>query len=147
MSAVDNQKMMERIFAELAQGTSRSFVESLAPNVRFRTPGTGAFAGTYEGKEAVLEQLLRPVMALMTQPYRVLPERILASGDEFVVVEMRGDGNRTKSGVAYDNAYCWVCRVVGGKLEEIREYADTELFSRVVRAELPAQQSASSQAR
>ena len=35
----------------------------------------------------------------------------------------------TKSGKRYDNEYCWVYRLSGGKIVEINEYLDTELVT------------------
>ena len=34
---------------------------------------------------------------------------------------------QTKSGLRYDNTYCYVCRLADGRLRELTEYMDTEL--------------------
>ena len=44
------------------------------------------------------------------------------------MVEARGD-NVTKSGAPYNNSYCFVFRLAGGKLAEVTEYMDTELVT------------------
>jgi ketosteroid isomerase-like protein len=44
------------------------------------------------------------------------------------VVECRGKVT-TKTGKPYNNTYCWVCRLVDGKLTELTEYLDTELVA------------------
>jgi ketosteroid isomerase-like protein len=57
----------------------------------------------------------------------MVAQRILADGD-FVVVEARG-ANVTKTGAPYNNNYCFVFRLAGGKLAEVTEYMDTELVT------------------
>ena len=54
-----------------------------------------------------------------------MAHRFIADGD-YVAVEARGD-NVTKAGVRYDNEYCLVYRLEGGKIKEIREYCDSAL--------------------
>jgi ketosteroid isomerase-like protein len=50
----------------------------------------------------------------------------LIAEDDYVVVECRGHVT-TKAGIPYNNTYCWVCRIVEGKLQELTEYMDTAL--------------------
>jgi ketosteroid isomerase-like protein len=45
-----------------------------------------------------------------------------------VVVEVRGRVT-TKVGKPYNNAYCFIFRISGGKIQEMTEYLDTELGS------------------
>ena len=53
-------------------------------------------------------------------------DRFIAEGDS-VVVEARGS-NTTRTGKTYNNRYCFVFRLSGGKLQEVTEYLDTELL-------------------
>lgn len=48
----------------------------------------------------------------------------LTSGQGHVAVEAVGDGRRPK-GTRYQNRYCIVLRIDGGKIAKVREYADT----------------------
>jgi ketosteroid isomerase-like protein len=59
-----------------------------------------------------------------------IAHRFIAEGDH-VVVEARGS-NVTKAGVPYNNTYCFVFRLAGGKLAELTEYMDTELVTAVL---------------
>jgi hypothetical protein len=47
------------------------------------------------------------------------------------VVEAKGD-NVTPEGVRYDNDYCLVFRLEGGKIKEIREYCDSVLTEKAL---------------
>lgn len=120
-----NKQLLQQIFAELANGNGRPLVESLADDVRWTIGGTTTWSRTYEGKQAVLDELLRPLRERMNGPIKTTAHRFLADED-CVVVEARGEAT-TKAGRAYNNTYCWVFRVDGGKIREITEYLDTAL--------------------
>ena len=87
-------------------------------------------ARTGRSKQVVLDKLLGPLRAKIIDRVRTNAQRFIAEGDH-VVVEARGN-NTTNSGLPYNNAYCFVIRMSGGKLREITEYMDTELVSAVL---------------
>jgi uncharacterized protein len=134
MDAAENKQLMADIFAGLAVGDGRRFIESLAEDFYWTITGTTAWSGTYRGKEAVRTKLLQPLFAQFADRYTNALHRIVAEGD-CVVVECRGKVT-TKAGKPYNNTYCWVCRIVDGRLTELTEYLDTEL---VTTALLPPQ--------
>jgi ketosteroid isomerase-like protein len=127
MSAIQNKQLLEHIFGELAQGNSAPFVESMADDLRWTVMGRTKWSRTFEGKHSVLKDLFAPLRARIADRIRTVPQRIIADGDH-VVVEARGN-NTTKTGLPYNNAYCFVIRITEGKLREIREYMDTELVT------------------
>lgn len=127
MSAAENKQLMQQIFAELAQGNGKAFRDSLAEDFRWTLTGTTKWSKTYEGKQVVLNDLLRPLFAQFADQYTNVAHRFIAEG-EYVVVECRGRVT-TKAGKPYNNVYCWVCRIAGGKLRELTEYMDTELVA------------------
>ena|SRR6266540_1116051 len=125
MSTDENKTLLQRIFDELSNGNSRPFVESLSDDIRFTVIGTTKWSGTHRGKQAVLDDLLRPLTAQFADRYKATANQLIAENDR-VVVEFRG-AVTTKSGVPYHNTYCWVCRIAGGKIVELNEYCDTAL--------------------
>jgi ketosteroid isomerase-like protein len=127
MSAAENKRLLQEIFAGLAKGDGKRFRDSLAEDVRWTLAGTTKWSGTYEGKQAVLDTLLRPLFAQFADQYTNTAHRFIAEG-EYVVVECRGRVT-TKSGKPYHNSYCWVCRIADGKLVELTEYMDTALVA------------------
>lgn len=127
MSAQDHKQLMQSIFAELAQGNGRPFVDSLADDCRWTLTGSTAWSRTYEGKQTIVDGLLRPLFAQFATRYTNTAQRFVAE-DDHVVVECHGDV-LTRDGKPYRNRYCWVCRLVGGKLVELTEYMDTELVA------------------
>lgn len=127
MSAADNKRLMQRIFDGLARGDARLFLDSLDEAAVWRMIGTTAWSGVYTGKAAIRRDLLAPLFAQFADQYVNVADRFVAEGDT-VVVECRGKVT-TKTGGRYDNSYCWVCRLAGGKIVSLTEYMDTQLVA------------------
>lgn len=122
---LNNKQLMQAVFAELAQGNGQPFLDAMADDFCWIMPGSNAWCGTYQGKQAVRQQLFRPLFAQFATPYTNTASRFIAEGD-MVVVECRGNVTTVK-GRAYNNTYCYVCRFAGGLLRELVEYMDTQL--------------------
>ena len=130
MSAIDNRKLMQEIFAGLANRDGTLFTASMAADFRWINIGSNKWSGTFEGKEAVLRDLLGPLRAKLMARSRTVAHRFFADGD-YVIVEARGD-NVTRDGKAYNNEYCFVFRLLDGKIKEVKEYSDTALVEAVL---------------
>jgi hypothetical protein len=130
MSASENKKIVERIFNETANGNWAPLLESLADDFRFVVTGTSKWARAYDGKGVVLSELFAPLRAAMEGRIIQTAIRVIAEGDH-VVVEGRGR-NTTRQGKAYNNVYCHVLRLEGGRLKEWTEYADSALVNAVL---------------
>ena len=132
MSTAENKELMRQAFEALGAGDSRPFVDSLADDVRWTITGSTEWSGTYYGKQEVQTRLLGPLVAQFADRYTARAERLIAE-DDHVVVEFRGSVITT-AGLDYNNTYCYVCRLAGGKVREIREYWDTALAAAVLEA-------------
>jgi ketosteroid isomerase-like protein len=130
MSQSDNKQLIERIYQALSAGNSAPFVEALADDVRWTMMGTTSWSGIYDGKQAVLTELLRPLRAQWADRYTASAERVVADGD-IVVAQVRGRVT-TVAGERYDNSYCFIFRIAGGKIREMTEYLDTDLVNRAL---------------
>jgi len=133
---VDNKAYLQRVFAETAKGNGRLLLDALADDVRWTIIGQTAWSRTYEGKRAVLDDLLRPLAKQLGGRNVVSAERFVADND-VVVVEGRNH-SVTTSGRDYPNRYCWVFVMRDGKIAEITEYTDTQLISEVLSPPPPA---------
>ena len=127
MGAIENKQLMQRIFKELSNGNSDLLVASMADDFRWTVTGTTKWSRAYEGKQVVLAELFGALRARIKGRIRTTAHRLIAEGD-FVVVEARGNST-TKSGVPYNNNYCFVFRLYDGQLKEVTEYFDTELVT------------------
>jgi uncharacterized protein len=132
MDAAGNKELLRHAFTEAARGDGRPFVDLLADDVRWTIIGTTAWSRTYEGKQSVLDDLLRPLSRQLRGRNIIAAERFIAEGD-LVVVEGRGR-NSTVDGVRYHNQYCWVFRLVDGRVLELTEYTDTQLIASALQA-------------
>lgn len=132
MTTAQNKQLMEEIFEELSKGNSKPFGEAMADDFCWTIIGTTRWSGTYRGKESVLKDLMAPLFAQFADQYTNTADRIIAEGDH-VVIECRGRVT-TKAGADYNNTYCYVCRLDGGKLRELTEYLDTELVTAALSA-------------
>jgi ketosteroid isomerase-like protein len=105
-------------------------MDILADDARWTAIGTSPWGKTYEGKRAIVDELMRPLFRQFADQYTAEATQIIAEG-EFVVVEARGRVN-TKSGRPYNQTYCYVLRLEDGKVRELTEYLDTDLVNQVL---------------
>jgi ketosteroid isomerase-like protein len=132
MSATENKKLMQDIFAAVAAGNRGMFLDSLADDVTMRVTGKNSWSQTFKGKAALVRDLYGYLNTLLADGRRTVAHRFIADGDH-VVVEACGDMT-TRAGVRYDNEYCLVYRLENGKIVEIREYLDSALCETVLGA-------------
>ncbi|MBT2325188.1 nuclear transport factor 2 family protein [Variovorax paradoxus] len=132
MNAIENKGFIQGIHAELGKGNGKPFVDSLAEDFRWIMKGRTAWSRTYEGKKVVQDELLKPLYAQFEGRYLNTAERFIAEGD-LVVVQCSGEV-ATRSGKRYDNQYCFIYRLAGGKVVELTEYLDTALVDQALEA-------------
>jgi ketosteroid isomerase-like protein len=94
MTSAENKKLMEEIFAGLANRNGTLLIERMADDFRWINIGTNKWSGAFEGKAAVLRDLLALLRAKLVERSRTVAHRFIAEGD-YVIVEARGD-NVTK---------------------------------------------------
>jgi ketosteroid isomerase-like protein len=130
MSTEQNRQLLASIFAALASGDTRPFVDAMADEFRWRFPGQWSWSRDWgHTKQEVQARMLGPLMTQFTE-YRARAEEILADGDS-VVVRATADATTT-GGEPYPQSYCYVFRVRDGLLTEVLEYCDTALVERVL---------------
>jgi ketosteroid isomerase-like protein len=135
MSTAENKQLVQHIYSELSKGNSKPFVEAMADDMRWIMMGTTKWSRTYEGKQAVLAELLAPLRAQFAGQYTASATRLVAEGD-LVVAEVRGRVT-TKAGKPYNNAYCFIFKIADGKVKEMTEYLDTDLVNAALAAPAP----------
>jgi uncharacterized protein len=134
MDTVQNKKLVQDIFDQMAQGNTRAMRDAMAEDFRWVFPGNWSWAGSWGPKSVAVDGLLRPLMAQFAGDYRSEADLVLAEGDR-VVVQARGYAT-TKRGEPYHQTYCFIFRVADGRLTEVIEHCDTALVERIL--ELPA---------
>ena len=77
--------------------------------------------------------MLKPLLARLADgPIVFQPDRFIAEG-EYVVMQAKGRAT-ARSGKPYNNTYCIVARIEGGKITEMIDYVDTELITSALAA-------------
>lgn len=130
MSETSNKSIVQSIFAALAEGDRKPFADAMADDFSWTIAGHGPWARTWCGKAAVRSGLMAPLFAQFADTYRNRATRIVCEGDT-VVVECRGSVS-TRAGPRYDNHYCYVIEMQGGKMHALTEYMDTALAEAVL---------------
>lgn len=133
MSATANKRLMRAVMLEMSQGNIEPLIEAMSDDMRWTWMGSGRWSHTFEGKDAVVNELLAAVKATLAQSFEVVFHSLIAEAD-YVVIEHSGRST-TRDGRPYHNKYCWVCRFADGKMRELREYMDTELVTETFGAE------------
>lgn len=127
-NAARNKQQMRQAFEALATGNGQPLIGLMAEDFRWVITGTTAWSRSYEGKQAVLDELFKPLFAQFERPYTNRADRFIAEGDD-VVVLCRGQVT-TRQGKPYNNQYCYVCRFgEDGLMHDLIEYFDTELVT------------------
>src|SRR5262245_26418239 len=133
MTVATNRALLQRVYAEISKGNIQLLLDSLADDVRWTIIGSTVLSGTFEGKQAVIDKLLKPLRARLADgPVIFQPDRFIAEG-EHVVMQARGRAT-SRSGNPYNNTYCIVCRIVDGKIKEMTDYVDTEMITSTLAA-------------
>ena len=127
MGAAENKQVIRDAFTAWANGDGTAFFNTLADDVRWTVIGTSPVSQTYTSRQAFLEGAAKPLNARLAGPISPTVVNIIGEGDT-VVLQWEGRAT-TKSGKPYNNSYCWVMRLTGGKVTEGTAYIDTELVS------------------
>ena len=130
MGVADNKRLIHSFFDAGNRGDLDGCLGLLDERVKWTNIGSTKFSGTFVGKEALLKDLLGPVFGRLKTGIRSTLENIVAEHD-FVVVQSRGHAE-TVDGRQYNNTYCHVFKIEGGKISEVTEYMDTELANSVL---------------
>ena len=123
--AAENKRIIAQAFEGLARADATAFLDVMADDFTWIITGQCRFSRRYEGKDAVRNELVPALFANFATDYRNYADEIIAEGDR-VVVLARGEV-KTRAGEDYNNSYCFVIRMRGGKMVELREYMDTAL--------------------
>lgn len=125
-----NRALIAKAFDGLQHGDPSNFIPLFGEDIEWRVMGTSAWSKYAKGLANVERDLVGPLFARFAGPYFNIPELILADGDH-VVVLAKGDAE-TVEGERYANDYCFVFRMEGDKIVEVREYMDTILADAVL---------------
>lgn len=125
-----SKQVLERVYREASRGNPQPLLDALADDVQWTIIGSTELSGVYRGKREVTDSLLARLRARLATPVAFTIDRLIADG-EYVVMQARGQATAI-TGLAYDNTYCIVARIVDGEIREMTDYVDTELITRAL---------------
>jgi uncharacterized protein len=132
MSDSGSRALITRAFDAWAKGEGSVF-DLLADDVVWTITGTSPLEGTYRGRREFLGRVIAPLSARLAEAIVPTVDAVYGDGDTVVVV---WSGHAVAhDGEPYDNRYCWIMRVEGGKLAEVTAFFDAptlaDLWARV----------------
>lgn len=124
-----NRQLITEAFGHFMDGDSRPFFSLVADDVRWTVIGSTTISGTFDSKKAFIADATSKITGRLATPISGTIRSVLADGDH-VIVQWEGRANMANGGL-YDQSYCWVMRLVDGKVVETVAYLDTEMVSAV----------------
>ncbi len=129
MGIVENKQVVIDFYEAGARGDIDACFSLIADDITWTNVGSTKFSGTYQGKQALMEELLGPLFGQLKAGITATIEALIAE-DDIVVALTRGEAE-TLDGTPYNNTYCQVIRIADGKFAEVTEYMDTALIDAV----------------
>lgn len=129
MSAEENKQIVQKFYDASNGGDMEACFNLVSDEVVWTNIGTTSLSGVFRGKDELTGKLLGPLFGQLKAGIKMNVLRLIAEGD-YVVAQASGEAE-THDGRSYNNTYCWVIRLRGGKIVEVTEYIDTELVTSV----------------
>lgn len=128
MGAAENKKMVQDMMAAWARGQG-GFLDLLADDVHWTVIGSTAVSRTYTSKQGFIDGAVKPLGEKISDGIKPTLRDVIAEGDKVV---LQWDGRAVgKNGTLYNQTYCWVMRIEGGKVREGTAYLDTEMITQL----------------
>jgi len=128
MGIAENKDLVRGFFDDIGKGNVQSALDRMADDLRFTLIGATKLSGVCDSRKEFVDRIMAPLGAQLEGPLTITVDNMIAEG-ETVAVQSHGK-SMTRKGVAYNNTYCQVFRIAGGKIKEVTEYLDTELVTR-----------------
>ncbi|MBB6122298.1 nuclear transport factor 2 family protein [Sphingobium subterraneum] len=123
-----NRALIEDIFAQWAAGLS-SFFDLLADEAVCTISGTTPHAGTYNGRDQFLRDIVTPFMSRLKGPIVPTLHKIIAQGDEVAI--LWSGRAPLQNGETYSNNYAFFSTLQSGRVVRLTTVLDMSAFERV----------------
>ena len=133
MGIAENKQVVLDFYEAGARGDMDTCFALLADDVSWTNIGSTKFSGTFNGRQAISENLLGPLFSQLKAGITSQIERLIAEGD--IVVAQTSGMAETLDGTPYNNSYCQVIRIHNGQISDVKEYMDTALIDSVFGAD------------
>jgi ketosteroid isomerase-like protein len=130
MAASDeNKRVVREAFRLWEEGDSGPFFDLIAEDVRWTVTGSTPVSGVYESKRALVEAAFGPLLERLAGTLSTRFVDLAAEGDKvFLRFESSGVA---KTGLRYEQVYCFAMVMREQRVVEIVAYLDTELLAKI----------------
>lgn len=125
----DNKRRVREAFRPWEEGDSGPFFDLIAEDVRWTVIGSTPVSGIYESKQALVEAAFGPLLERLAGTLTTRFVDLAAEGDK-VFLRFESSGV-TKTGLHYEQVYCFAMVMREQRIVEIVAYLDTELLAKV----------------
>ncbi len=123
MTVEQNKALVRQTWEALVRGDVKAAFNNMSDQVSWLIPGNLPVSGLKKGKAGILE-FLRAAAGMFPGGLQSEVRRVYGEGD-VVIVELTNRA-RLGNGRDYENEYCFIYELEGGKIRRIREYVDTQ---------------------
>ncbi len=124
MTSEQNKELVTKTWAAIGKGDINAALANMTDNVSWLVPGDmPGVSGVKRGKSEIAE-FMKGVSGTFPEGLQSEIRKVHCDGDT-VIVELTNRG-KTSKGRNYENEYCFVFELEGGKIRRIREYVDTK---------------------
>jgi uncharacterized protein len=120
------------IFAYLSGDTPARFFDYVTNDVKWTVLGTQPLAGNYPSKRDFQQATFDRLSPLFDGELKLFIRKVFVDGDT-AIVELYTQAT-AKSGIQFNNDYCWICQFQEGQIVAVRAYLDSALVSKVIEA-------------
>jgi ketosteroid isomerase-like protein len=125
----DNKRVVREAFRPWEEGDSGPFFDLIAEDVRWTVIGSTPVSGVYESKQALVEAAFGPLLERLAGTLSTRFVDLAAEGDKvFLRFESSGVA---KTGLHYEQVYCFAMVMREQRVVEAVAYLDTELLAKV----------------
>ena len=124
MSVEANKELVKTTWNAFVKGDIKTAFANMSDEISWLIPGDlPNLSGLRKGKAGILE-FARSASKIFPSGLKSEIKRVYADGDT-VIIELTNRG-KVFNGKDYENEYCFVFEVEGGKIRRVREYVDTQ---------------------
>ncbi len=124
-----NVDVVRGIYDAFGRGDIDAFFGAASPDLEWDESEGMPYGGTYRGREAILENVVQPILADV-DGFSAVPDEILPLDDTRVIARGRYGGKG--AGGTLDAKFVHVWTVTDGKASRYEQLADTRRFSEAV---------------
>jgi uncharacterized protein len=126
----NNKQLVRRAFTPWEDGDSGPFFELIADEVTWTVIGSTPASGVYHSKQALIDGAFGPLLDKLEEHMTTSLVDIVGEGEK-VFLRFTSSGT-TKTGLGYDQTYCFAMILRDDRIVEIVAYIDTDLLRRVL---------------